>query len=174
MNLAEKQQSVEELRERFGRAKVAILAESKGLSVPTVEALRRAVRAAGGEFKVAKNTLAKRAVENTDYDCLASEFQGPTGLVFGYDDPVSVTKELVKFTAEHANLQIRVAALDRQLLPAEAVKDLANLPPREVLLGMLLGLIQAPATQLVRLLQEPGARVARLVSQLKDRADKAA
>ena len=167
MNREEKAVAVADLQSRFQRASVTLLASSTGLSVGKVQQLRRALRQAGGEYKVAKNTFARRAVKDTAYASLESQLEGPTGLVFGYQDPVAVTKVLVKFAEQNEKLSIKGAVIDKQLLPPAAVEELAKLPSREVLLAMFLGLLQAPATQLVRLMQEPGARVARLLDQVR-------
>ena len=97
MNREEKAAAVADLQERFQRASVTLLASSSGLTVGKMQQLRRALRHAGGEYKVAKNTFARRAVQDTAYAGLQSQLEGPTGLVFGYADPVAVTKVLVKF-----------------------------------------------------------------------------
>ncbi len=167
MNRAEKAANVEALRERFAQAKVTLLAVSRGLSVGKMQELRRALKAAGGEYKVAKNTLARRALQDTAYTRLEQMLEGPTGLVFGYADPVAVTKVLVRFAEENDKLSIAGAVLDQRLLEPAAVTELAKLPSREVLLGKLLALMQAPAVQLLRTINEPGARVARLLDRVR-------
>lgn len=168
MNREEKVASVTELQERFQRASVTLVAAPKGLTVAKTRELRRALRQAGGELKIAKNTLARRALKDTAYGVLDELLKGPTGLVFGYDDPIAVAKVLVRFAEENAKLSITGGVLDGRLLPGHAVTELAKLPSREVLLGMLLGLLQAPAVQLLRTIQEPGARMARLLGKVRD------
>jgi large subunit ribosomal protein L10 len=167
VNREEKTVAVADLQERFQRANVTLLATSAGLTVGKMQQLRRALRQAGGEYKVAKNTFARRAVKDTAYEPLQSQLEGPTGLVFGYADPVAVTKVLVKFAEQNDKLTIKAAVIDNQVLQAAAVQELAKLPGREVLFAMLLGLMQAPATQLLRTIQEPGARVARLLDRVR-------
>jgi len=171
VNRDEKTAAVNELRERVTRATVTLLATSQGLSVAKMQQLRRAVRRAGGEVKVAKNTLARRALKDTAAAKLESFLQGPTGLVFGYADPVAVTKALVRFAEENDKLSIKGGVLDQELLEPAAVSALAKLPSREVLLGTLLGVIQAPAAQLLRTIQEPGAQLARLLDQVRARLE---
>jgi large subunit ribosomal protein L10 len=171
VNRQEKSTSVGALHDRFKQAKVTLLATSQGLSVGKLQQLRRALKQAGGEYKVAKNTLARHALKDTAYSRLESLLEGPTGLVFGYQDPVAVTKVLVRFAEENNKLSIKAAALDGAVLEPAAVTALAKLPSREVLLGMLLGLMQAPATQLLRTIQEPGARLARLLDQVRARLE---
>lgn len=172
MNREEKAANVAALHERFKRAKVTLLATSQGLSVAKVQQLRRAVKQAGGEYKVAKNTFARRALKETAYDKLEALLEGPTGLVFGYADPVAVTKVLVKFAEENEKLLIKAGILGDRMLEPAAVAALAKLPSREVLLAQVLGLLQAPAAQLLRTLQEPGARLVRLVGRVRDRLEK--
>ena len=127
-----------DLQDRFQRASVALLATSTGLTVGKMQQLRRALRQAGGEYKVAKNTFTRRAVKDTAYERLQSQLEGPTGLVFGYADPVAVTKVLVRFAEQNEKLTIKAAVIDKQILEPAAVQELAKLPGREVLLAMLL------------------------------------
>lgn len=171
MNREGKAASVTELRDRFQRASVALVAKSTGLSVAKTQELRRALRQAGGEFKIAKNTLARRALKNSAYGILDELLTGPTGLVFGYDDPVAVAKVLVRFAEENDKLSIAGGVLEGRLLKGTTVTELAKLPSREVLLGTFLALLQAPAARLLRTLQEPGARLARLLGQVRDRLE---
>ena len=171
MNREEKTTSVAALHERFKQATVTLVATSTGLSVGKMQQLRRALKQAGGEYKVAKNTLARRALKDTAYGRLESLLEGPTGLVFGYSDPVAVAKVLVRFAEENEKLSIKAAALDGSLLEPAAVTELAKLPSREALLGKLLGLLQAPAAQLLRTIQEPGARLARVLDQTRQRLE---
>lgn len=168
MKRQEKSNVVNALREKLGKACVVIVAQAYGLDSAQTLRLRRAVRQAGGELKVAKNTLARLAAENTQYAPLTGLLSGPTALVFGYKDPVAVAKVLVEFSGEAAEkVSIKGGVLEGRALDAGAVKELAELPPREVLVGTLLGLIQAPAAQLLRTIQEPGARLVRLLDRLR-------
>ncbi len=172
MNREEKAAAVAELHDRFKQAKVTLLATSQGLSVAKVQQLRRALKQAGGEYKVAKNTFARRALKETAYGRLAEMLEGPTGLVFGYADPVAITKVLVRFAEENDKLSIKAGMLGDRILEPAAVSALAKLPSREVLLGTLLGLLQAPAAQLLRTMQEPGARLTRVIDRVRARLEK--
>jgi large subunit ribosomal protein L10 len=162
MKRAEKVDSVQELQNDLGRATVTVLAEYRGLTVTQMNRFRRAVRDADGRCRVAKNTLAKRAVTSSRYERLTPLLRGPMALIIGFKDPVAIAKLAVKF-----------AELDGQVLPPAEVKALATLPSREVVIAQLLGLLQAPATQLLRTLNEPAARVARLVDALGKRRESA-
>src|SRR5262245_4028585 len=171
MKRAEKVESVEVLQDEFGRASVTVLAEYRGLTALQMNRLRRVVREADGRCRVAKNRLAKRAIDGSSYASLEGMLKGPTALIIGFKDPIAIAKIAVKLADEMPKLAIKGAVLDGQLLPAAGVKALADLPPKQVVMGQLLGLLQAPASQLLRTLNEPGARLARLVDALAKRAD---
>jgi len=171
VNREEKAVAVATLHERFKQATVTLLATSNGLSVAKMQELRRALKQAGGEYKVAKNTFARRALKETAYAKLEGLLEGPTGLVFGYADPVAVTKVLVKFAEDNEKLSIKAGVLSERVLEPAAVNALAKLPSRDVLMAQLLGLLQAPASQLLRTIQEPGARLVRLMGQVRDRME---
>jgi len=174
MNRTEKEQAVETLQKDLQRAKVAILADYRGLTAGQLDHLRKTVREANGHCRVNKNRLAKRAIHETPYASLAPMLQGPLALMIGFDDPIPVAKVVMKLAGELPKLEIRGGVLDGAVLGSTDIKALAELPPKEVILAQLLAVIQAPATQLVRLLNEPGARVARLVNALAERAEGAA
>lgn len=167
MKRVEKEAVVSALQQKFQQAQVALLASPSGLTVAEVTRLRRQLRAVGGEFKVAKNTLTRLAVADTPYAPMNGMLTEANAVVFGYEDPVSVAKVLVKYAEENKKFTIRGGVLEGKTLPAAAVTELAKLPSREVVLGQLLALLQAPATQLLRTLNEPGARLVRLLDKLR-------
>lgn len=171
MTREDKVAAVADLHERFERATVTLIANAKGLNVAAIEKLRRELKKAGGEYKVAKNTLTRLAVRDTEYSRLEERLEGPTGLVFGYGDPVAITKVLVDFAKANDKVAIRAAVLERNLLEPEAVDQLAKMPSKEVILAQLLGLLQAPASQLLRTMQEPSARMVRLLDAVRSRAE---
>jgi len=166
MNKAEKSATVAELTENFGRASIAFLSEYKGMSAGESDDLRRQIRAARGEFRVTKNTLLRLAVKDTSFAPLESHLNGPVGLILSYADPVELAKTVNSFKVLGEKFKLRAGVLDGRPLTPEEINDLANLPPREVILSQLLGLIQAPATHLVRLLNEPGSGLARLLNAI--------
>jgi len=169
MKRQEKVDNVGVLREEFSRAKVAVVADYRGLTAGQFDSFRSAVRAVDGRCRVAKNRLTKRAIEGTPYVPLEPLLQGPTALILGFDDPVALAKAAMKFAGDIEALEIRGAVLDGAALPPADVKALAELPPLTVLQAQLLAVMQAPATQLVRLLSEPGTRVVRLLQAVADR-----
>lgn len=170
MNRAEKIESVNTLQDEFSRASVTVLAEYRGLTALQMNRVRKAVRDADGRCRVANNRLAKRAVTGSANEKVVPLLSGPLALFIGFSDPIAMAKVAVKLAEELPKLEIRGALLDGQVLPADDVKALADLPPREVVLAQLLGVLQAPAAQLLRTLNEPGAQLARLVDALAKRA----
>ena len=147
-----KEEAVTELGEALANAESMILLDFTGLDVPRVTELRRQVRAASGVYRVVKNTLASRAVIGTAFEPLQEAFQGATAIAFSEDDPVGLAKVLVAFRKDAPELRVKTAMVEgQQLAPAE-VEDLARLPGKPVLQATLLMLLQAPATQLVRVL----------------------
>jgi len=170
MRRAEKVEAVQELEGDLRRATVAVLADYRGLTAGQMTRLRKAVRDADGRCRVAKNTLARRAIEESRRPSFEPLLHGPVAMILGFRDPVVIAKLAVKFADEMPKLEIKGAVLGERVLPAADVKALATLPPREVLLAQLLGLLQAPATQLLRTLNEPAAQLARLVDALAKRA----
>lgn len=151
--IARKAKIVEELRDKVSRAKVGILAEFTGLNVESLTQLRRQVKEAGGELKVTKNTLLKRAAGPDSLIAdLARSLSGPNALVLGYEDPVSLAKILVKFAQDKPFLKIKAGVLPGQTLSPKDVEELSKLPSREVLLAQLLGVLQAVPQGLVTVL----------------------
>ncbi len=160
-----KPEIVASLKKRLERASVAILTEPRGLTVGQVTRLRSKIRELSGEYKVAKNTLALRAVKDTPFEQLAPLFEGPTALVFGYGDPVAVVKEVVDYAGQNAEkLSVKGLVLDGQLFGRDEAAQLAKLPGRDQLRAQLLGVLMAPASKLVRTLNEPGAALARVLA----------
>ncbi len=162
-----KAETVGAVHERLRAAKMAIVTEYRGLTVAQMTRLRREVRQASGEYQVIKNTLVRRALKDTPYGDLERLLQGPNGWIFAYDDPVMLTKALVKFANDNDKLAIKGGVFEGQFMDSAKVKILAEMPSKPELQAKLLAMINAPATQLVRLIQEPGARVVRLLETLR-------
>ncbi len=153
MATQKKIETVEELRERIERSSIAVAAEYRGLTVSEMGQLRRAIREAGIELRVVKNRLFLRAANAAGKPELAELLEGPTAIIFGYDDvtsPARVATEYMR-TARNA-FAVRKGVLDGQLLSLADLQDLAALPPREVLIGRVAGALQAPVARLAGLL----------------------
>lgn len=148
----EKTSELERLEGAFKGADSAILLDYKGLNVPQVTELRRQVRAVKGQYRVVKNTLAKRALKGTEFEPLSEFFQGTTAIAYTGTDPVALAKTLTTFAKTAPTLTIKAAVVQgRAIQPAE-VTDLANLPGRPELYAKLLFLLNAPMVRLVTVL----------------------
>jgi large subunit ribosomal protein L10 len=163
----EKAETVTAVHQRLKSAKLAIVTEYRGLSVAQITRLRREIREASGEYQVIKNTLVRRALQGTVFGDLEKLLEGPNGWVFGYDDPVMLSKAVIKFADDHDRLRIKGGVFEGRFMDTAGVKILSQMPSKPELQAKLLAMINAPATQLVRLIQEPGARVVRLIESLR-------
>ena len=153
MRKQEKAEIVQEIQEKVAKSQIGILADFKGLKVEDMTRLRRQLQEAGGELKVVKNTLLTRAAAgDSPMAPLTSQFTGPNALTLGYQDPVALTKVLIKFAQERPMLQIKAGVLGGQVLSAKDLEALSKLPAREVLLAQLLGVLQGVPTALVTVL----------------------
>jgi large subunit ribosomal protein L10 len=142
---------------------VIVVAHYAGLTVAQMTQLRRRMKEAGGTVKVAKNRLAKLALEGTSSAGIADLFRGPT-VVATSEDPVAAAKVAIAFAKQHDKLVILGAAMGSTVLDSKGVQTLAELPSLDELRGKILGLIQAPAGKIARLVKEPGAGLARVIS----------
>ena len=149
---ADKTATVETLEGMFKGAEVAILLDYKGINVPQVTELRSQLRKSKANYKVVKNSLAKRALKGTAYEVLSSHFAGTTGVVYTDGDPVALAKTLTTFMKTVPALQIKAAVVQGQTLKAAEVASLATMPGKPELYAKLLFLLQAPMTNLVRVL----------------------
>jgi large subunit ribosomal protein L10 len=149
----QKAEIVQEIREKVAKSQIGILTDFKGLKVEDMTRLRRQVQEAAAELTVVKNTLLRRAAsDDSPLSPLMPHFTGPNALTLGYQDPVAVTKVLIKFAQEKPQLQIKGASLGGQALSLKDLEALSKLPAREVLLAQLLGLLQGVPTALVTVL----------------------
>jgi large subunit ribosomal protein L10 len=140
---------------------MVVVTRNSGLTVAEVTDLRRRMRAAGAQFKVAKNRLALRALDGTQFDGIAKLLKGPTALAWS-SDPVAVAKAAVEFAKTNEKLVVLGGALGSRTLDAAGIRALAELPSLETLRAQLLGLINAPATRLAGVLQAPAGQLARV------------
>jgi large subunit ribosomal protein L10 len=149
---ADKQAELETLEGVFKASDAAILIDYKGINVPQVTDLRRELRKAGSSYKVVKNTLAKRALKGTTFEALSAHFEGTTAVAYTDTDPVALAKTLTTFMKNAPTLQIKAAVVQGQALKPAGVTDLANMPGKPELFAKLLFLLNAPATNLLRVL----------------------
>ena len=166
MRKEQKTALIAEIAEGLGRASIALVSEYRGMTAGEATEVRRKLRAVRGELRVAKNTLIRRAIKDTAFSKLDDQLGGPVGLILSFADPVELTKTVTGMRELGDKFKVRGGVFDGKLLSGEEVQALAALPPREVILAQLLGLLMAPATQVVRLLNEPGSALARLVDAI--------
>jgi len=149
---AEKEQALQELSTTFKSVDTAILVDYKGLNVPQVTELRRQLRAARAQYKVVKNTIARRASQGTKLSSLEQHFEGTTAIAYTGDDAVALAKALTTFMKGAPMLQVKAAVVQGQAIRPAEVTDLANLPGKPELYAKLLFVLQAPMQQLVGVL----------------------
>ncbi len=165
---------VAEIRERFVHASAVILADYRGLNVKEMQQLRAALRDAGGDLKVYKNSLTEIAVRELALAPMNEYLEGPTALVFAADDPISPAKAMMAFAKEHTALEVKGGLFEDSLLDAAGVKAFAALPSREELVAKLLGTMLNPAAGLVRTLNGPAEAFARVMNSIAGQKAQAA
>ncbi|HMF21988.1 MAG TPA: 50S ribosomal protein L10 [Pseudolabrys sp.] len=162
MDRATKAQSITELSGVFKAANVVVVAHYSGLSVAQMQTLRKQMKQAGAQVKVAKNRLAKLALKDSDAASIASLLQGPTVLAYS-GDPVAAPKVAIDFAKTNERFVILGGSMGKTALDPNGVKALAALPSLDELRAKIVGLIQAPATKIAQLTNAPAAKVARVV-----------
>ena len=174
MDRTTKESFVADLTERLNKAPVVYLTDFTGLSVKSMTQLRRKLRASGAEYLVVKNRLAKRAFADTDLPDISESLEGPTGMVFGYEDTVAAAKALSEFAKEHdSKPAFKLGILDNKVLQPEQVDAIAKLPSREVLLSQLAGAFEAPMAALAGALEGKLQEMAGLIDALKTQKEAA-
>ena len=168
MERTEKRDFVASLATVFGETSFVLVGRNAGLTVAAVDDLRRRMKANGATYKVAKNRLAMRALDGTRFQGLSPLLKGPTALAWS-SDPVAVAKTAVEFAKGNDKFVILGGALGNQLLDANGIMALAELPSLETLRASLLGMIQTPASRIASVLQAPGGQLARVFKAYADR-----
>ena len=161
MDRAEKKEAVSTLHDVFDKTAVVVVARYSGLTVAQLQNLRKQARAAGASVQVAKNRLAKIALDGTSVASIGSLLKGPTLIAYS-DDPVAAAKVASAFAKDHEKFVILGGAMGATVLNPEGVKSLATMPSLDELRAKLVGLIQAPATKLAQLSTAPAAKLARV------------
>jgi len=173
LNKQEKAAMIEEVSALVAGAQTIVVAEYRGLDVEAVTKLRRQARSQGVQLRVLKNTLARRAVNDTPFAGLAERLVGP--LVYGFSsDPVAAAKVLAGFAKDNDKLVVKAGAMPNFVMDESGVKSLATMPSREELLAKLMATMQAPIGQFVRTLNEVPARFVRTLAAVRDAKEKAA
>jgi large subunit ribosomal protein L10 len=164
LRLEDKKALVAEVNAVAGDSVTAVAAEYRGLSVSEMTELRKNARTAGVYMRVVKNTLARRAVEGTEFECMQDTLKGPILLAFAKEDPGAAARVIKDFAKEHDALKAVSLSAGGQLMPGSDLAMLADLPTLDQARAMLLGVLNAPMSKLVRTLAEPPAMLARTLS----------
>ncbi len=167
---SEKEEMIKELSEKFARAKTAVVAEFSKVDVETVTKLRAKLRDGKVEYKVLKNTLAKRAAKGTSVEAIAEDFVGPIALAISYDDVVAPAKILSDFIKDMETIKVKSAVVEGKRIDANGVKALAKMPGLPELRAQILGMLNQPAGKLVRTIAAPGSQLARVMQAHADKS----
>jgi len=164
---AEKAATVADITARLKASSTAVLADYRGMTVGQMRELRSKLRGGGIEMVVVKNTLARRAARAAGYEPLSAELVGPVAMLFAVDDVSAPARILNEYIRANRKMVIKAGLLEGQVIKADAVTELADLPSREVLLSRLLGAMQAPLGNLASVLQAPISTLARTLDALR-------
>lgn len=168
MRLEQKQEIITDIHERFQSSKVVLLTSCQGMKSEVINGLRRKFKSAEIDFQVVKNTLLTKAAHETGVAILSPYFKGPSAIAISYRDPVALAKILVEASKEIPQLQIKAGVLGGKLLDINGIKELSNLPSREILLAQLLSAMNGVPTGLVRALSDVPRRMLNVLQAIKD------
>ena len=163
-----KKQVVKEIEQKLQDAMLVVFTDYRGINVDQMTELRNRLRAPGIEYKVLKNTLTEFALTNTGHSDIIPYIAGPNAVIFSNEDPVGPSKVIYDFIKQYKKLDVKVAILQGQILSADKVKSLADLPPRDALLAQVLGTMQAPISSFVRVLNANISGLARVLDQIRE------
>ncbi|HUB66708.1 MAG TPA: 50S ribosomal protein L10 [Candidatus Methylacidiphilales bacterium] len=170
----EKNFIIDEIKARVNRTPYVLLTDYTGMAVEQFNELRNRLSGAQAEFRVVKNTLLRRALEGSNLPGLESYLHGQSAVVLGDKDVSAAAKVLKNFTTEFQKPKLKVGILDKAVVDAAQILALADLPAKEILQAKLLGLLLAPASQLVRLINTPASQVAQVLKAHSEKQEEAA
>jgi large subunit ribosomal protein L10 len=173
LSLEEKKAVVSEVAEIAAVAHSAVAAEYSGLTVEQMTALRAKARDGGVYLRVVKNTLAKRAVKGTDFECMQEGLTGPLLLAFSKEEPGAAARLVKDFSKEHNNLVPRLVSFGGQMLAAADLDRLASMPTRDQAISLLMAVMKAPVEKFVRTLNEVPGKLTRTVAAIRDQKQSA-
>jgi large subunit ribosomal protein L10 len=153
MNRKQKQATIEKLKQAFSTATIAIVAQNKGITASQAIKIRKDISIVGGETLVAKNTLTKLGVQGSQYEPITNLLKGPIVLMYSSGDPIAVAKTAINFAKENNTLEVAGGSMGANFLDISALKTLADLPSLDGLRAMLIGIIQAPASKVARVIK---------------------
>lgn len=173
LNLEQKKTIVKEVAEVAGNAYSAVAAEYNGLSSEDMTELRVKAREQGVYLRVVRNTLARRALEGTDFECMNNSLVGPLVLAFSQEDPGSAARVIKDFAKENEKLVVKLVSISGQLLAASELDRLASMPTKEQAISMLMALMKAPVEKFARTLNEVPGKLVRTVAAVRDQKQSA-
>jgi large subunit ribosomal protein L10 len=173
VKLEKKKEIVKSLHEKFAKSKVVIVTDCKGLDVAAMNDLRKRLREFDVEFKVVKNSLMIRAAEETDVKLIKECFKGPSAVALSYDDPIAPAKVLIKFSKDHKKLDIKTGVMNGKVIDLDAIRAISALPPREVLLGQFLSVINSVPAGFVQVLSAIPMQFLNLLQAIKKQKEAA-
>jgi large subunit ribosomal protein L10 len=168
LSIEQKKAVVAEVAEVANKALAAVAAEYRGLTVEEMTELRAQARKDGVFLKVAKNTLVRRAVEGTDYECMQDSLTGPLLFAFSMETPGAAARLVKDYAKDHDNLIAKLVAVGGELYDASELTRLASLPTYDQAIAMLMGVMKAPIEKFVRTLAEPHTKLVRTVAAVRD------
>ena len=171
MDRVTKEQQVNELKEKLAKTSSLVLADYRGIDVPTVTDLRNQFRKAQCEYKVYKNTLVKLAVKGTKMEGISKHLEGPTAIIFSWESPAAPAKVATKFAKESEKFVVKGGYFEGQVLDVKGVESLASMPGKDELRAKLLATFMAPATDLVRTLSAGAQNFVYLLSAKERQAE---
>ena len=174
IRLEDKKAIVAEVNETAASALSLVIADARGVTVDGMTALRKEGRESSVTIRVVRNTLAKRALVGTDYECVNDSLAGPSLFGFSMEDPGAAARLFKDFSKDYENFEVKALAVSGQLLGAEQLDVLAKLPTRDQALSMLMSVMNAPATKLVRTLNEVPGKLVRTLAAVRDQKEAAA
>jgi len=166
--IEQKQQVVQEIKEKIEKSKLIICTDYRGLNVEQVNDLRNKLRVPGVEYRVLKNTMFRFALKEAGYEKIAEQITGPNAVIFSDEDLVGPAKTIFDFAKTNKQIELKIGILEGQFLSADGIKDLAQLPSREVLLGQVVGTMQAPITSFVRVLNANLTGLVRALDSIRE------
>ena len=164
LRLEQKQAIVAEVNEAAQNALAAVLSDYRGLTVAEMTEMRAKARANGVYLRVIRNTLAKRAIAGTEYECLNEAFVGPTMVAFSQEDPGAAARLIKDYAKEFDALEVKALSIGGELLEASQLDRVATLPTRDEALALLMSVMQAPVTKLARTLNEVPGKLVRTLA----------
>jgi large subunit ribosomal protein L10 len=173
LKLEDKQALVAEVNAVAANAQSVVAAEYRGLSLPQMTELRAKARASGVYMRVVKNTLARKAVLGTPFECIGDSLKGPLVLAFAKSDPGAAARVVKAFAKDHDKLVTKLVSMGGSLLGPKDLDRIASLPTKEQGIAQLMGLLKAPISKLVRTLAEPQAKLVRTLAAVRQQKEAA-